>query len=101
MTDKKDYQASKRLVRSFYEATEQADADLKTVFSEFVSADYHWRGMHPFYEQRGAAAHSSAGKAIGSARCPMHRHVERLVAKVAIGIVLPVLGPQQHAQVMV
>ena len=56
MTDKKDYQASKRLVRRFYEATEQAGADLKTVFSEFVSADYHWRGMHPFYEQRGAAA---------------------------------------------
>ena len=43
MTDKKNYQASKRLVRRFYEATEQAGADLKTVFSEFVSADYHWR----------------------------------------------------------
>ena len=57
MTDKKNYQASKRLVRRFYEATEQASAaDLKTVFSEFVSADYRWRGMHPFYEQRGAAA---------------------------------------------
>ena len=24
------------------------------VFSEFVSADYHWRGMHTFYEQCGA-----------------------------------------------
>ena len=57
MTDKKDYQASKRLVRRFYEATEQASgAALKKIFSEFVSADYHWRGMHPFYEQRGAAA---------------------------------------------
>lgn len=57
MTDRKDYQASKRLVRRFYEATEQASGtDLKTVFSAFVSADYHWRGMHPFYEQRGVAA---------------------------------------------
>ena len=42
MTDKKDYQASKRLVRRFYEATEQASgAALKKIFSEFVSADYH------------------------------------------------------------
>lgn len=57
MGNHENYQTSKTLVRRFYDVTEKASGDdLRAVFSEFVADDYHWRGMHPFYEQHGAAA---------------------------------------------
>ena len=50
-----DFQDSKALVRRFYDRTEQASAEaLESVFADFVTEDYYWRGMHPFYEQHGA-----------------------------------------------
>lgn len=48
--------AAKRLVRDHYAAMETAHADtIAAALSERVSPDWHWRGMHPFYEQHGAA----------------------------------------------
>ena len=29
--------------------------DLETTLTSLTTPDYHWRGMHPFYEQRGAS----------------------------------------------
>ncbi|MEM8815433.1 MAG: ester cyclase [Pseudomonadota bacterium] len=52
-----DYQDSKRLVRQFYAAMETAAPEAcAQVLREYVADDYHWRGMHPFYEQHGADA---------------------------------------------
>jgi len=49
-------QAAKRLVRDHYAAIEAATADtIGAVLAERTSADWHWRGMHPFYEHYGAA----------------------------------------------
>jgi hypothetical protein len=48
--------AAKRLVRDHYAAMGTANAGtIGAVLSERVSPDWHWRGMHPFYEQHGAA----------------------------------------------
>ena len=47
--------AAKRLVRDHYAAIDGADAgSIVGVLAERTSADWHWRGMHPFYEQHGA-----------------------------------------------
>ena len=52
-----DFQQAKTIVRDFYDATEAAAAsDFAKTFAGFVTDDYHWRGMHPFYEQHGAEA---------------------------------------------
>ncbi len=51
------YQSEKALVRAHYDALAQATP--KTVahaLGEQTSADWHWGGMHPFYEQNGAEA---------------------------------------------
>ena len=48
--------AAKRLVRDHHAAIEDASADtIAAALAERTSADWHWRGMHPFYEQNGAA----------------------------------------------
>lgn len=50
-------QAAKATVRKFHDAFDAAgDADLAAVLAEHTAEDYFWRGMHPFYEQRGAQA---------------------------------------------
>jgi len=50
-----DYQKEKQIVRSFMAAFEEAKtSELSAVLSEHTSPDYHWRGMHPFYEQDSA-----------------------------------------------
>ena len=52
-----DHQANKALVLSFYDDLDQAEGDaLAGVLSDYVADGYGFRGMHPFYEQRGAAA---------------------------------------------
>jgi ketosteroid isomerase-like protein len=49
-------QAAKQLVRDHYAAIEAADAaSIGGAIATRVSPDWHWRGMHPFYEQHGAA----------------------------------------------
>ena len=49
-----DYRRSKQHVREFYAASEAASpTSMQEVFRDYVTDDYHWRGMHPFYELRG------------------------------------------------
>ena len=50
-----DLQHAKQVARSLNAATDaSAKEDLAAVLAEHTTADYHWRGMHPFYEQHGA-----------------------------------------------
>lgn len=52
-----DFQSSKALVLKFYEELDSAgDADIAGVLARHTAEGYHWRGMHPFYEQDGAQA---------------------------------------------
>lgn len=52
-----DFQNNKSLVRRYYEELDAATGDdINDVLRRYTSADYHWRGMHPFYEQWGADA---------------------------------------------
>ncbi len=49
-------QAAKRLVRDHYAAIEAASPQtIGATLAQRTSSDWHWRGMHPFYEQHGAA----------------------------------------------
>ncbi len=48
-------QAAKQLVRDHYADIESATPDtIARVLETRTSPDWHWRGMHPFYEQCGA-----------------------------------------------
>jgi len=50
-----DFQESKNLVRQYYAALDAASGDeINEVIRRYTSNDYHWRGMHPFYEQHSA-----------------------------------------------
>jgi hypothetical protein len=52
-----DFQNSKSLVLSFYDALDAASGnEITEVLHRYTADDYHWRGMHPFYEQAGAEA---------------------------------------------
>ncbi len=52
-----NFQAAKEVVRNYIEAFDKAkDEDLVNVLKEHTSENYHWKGMHPFYEQNGAEA---------------------------------------------
>ncbi len=52
-----DFQEAKALVRGYYDALDAAEGDaIAEVIRGHVTEDYHWRGMHPFYEQHGADA---------------------------------------------
>ena len=47
----------KALVLAHYDALAGAKPDtVAAILAERTSPDWHWRGMHPFHEQRGAAA---------------------------------------------
>ena len=51
-----DFQTEKALVRAHYDALSNATpATVASALAQHTSADWHWRGMHPFYEQHGAA----------------------------------------------
>ncbi|EBA13282.1 nuclear transport factor 2 family protein [Roseobacter sp. CCS2] len=51
------FQSEKALVRAHYDALAKATPDtVASVLAERTSDDWHWRGMHPFYEQYGAQA---------------------------------------------
>ncbi len=45
-----NYQSEKALVRAYYTALDANDANVAAVMDEFISADYLWRGFHPFNE---------------------------------------------------
>ncbi len=54
-----DLQAAKALVLDYYAELDLAlasHADIGAVIAEHTGTDYRWRGMHPWYEQSGAAA---------------------------------------------
>ena len=52
-----NFQHAKNVVRKYYESFDIAsDSDLIDVLKQHTTKDYHWRGMHPFYEQNGAEA---------------------------------------------
>lgn len=51
-----DFQGSKSLVLEFYKELDVAKTgEFSGVVKKFTADNYHWRGMHPFYEQRSAA----------------------------------------------
>jgi len=51
------FQAEKALVRAHYDAIAKATPEtVGAALAARTVADWHWRGMHPFYEQTGAAA---------------------------------------------
>lgn len=51
------FQAEKALVRAHYDALAKATPEtVAGVLAERTTPDWHWRGMHPFHEQHGAAA---------------------------------------------
>ncbi len=51
-----ELQHAKQRVRELNNALDSAaDADVASILAERTTPDYHWRGMHPFYEQRGAS----------------------------------------------
>ncbi len=50
------YQAAKAIVRSYFDALENASPEtVGDVLEAFTSEDYLWRGVYPFREQHGAA----------------------------------------------
>ena len=50
-----DFQDSKDLVRRYYAELDAAQGDeINSVIARYTADDYHWRGMHPFYEQHSA-----------------------------------------------
>lgn len=52
-----DFQKNKALVRDYYRDLDAAKGDdITEVLRRYTTEDYLWRGMHPFYEQRGAKA---------------------------------------------
>ncbi len=54
---REDFQSEKALVRQFQAALDGSTPDtIAAAIAPFVAPDWHWRGMHPFHEQRGAEA---------------------------------------------
>ena len=52
-----DYQASKALVRAYFDALDAASAEtVASVVCQYSSSDCDWRGVHPFNEQQGPEA---------------------------------------------
>ena len=52
-----DFQTNKALVLRFYDALDAASGDgLGEVLKRYTADEYHFRGMHPFYEQWSAEA---------------------------------------------
>ncbi len=49
-----DFQKNKALVLNFYEELDMAyENEINQVLCKYTNEDYHFRGMHPFYEQQG------------------------------------------------
>ncbi len=56
-----DLQAEKDLVRAHHAAIARGTPDtIAAALAAHTAPDWHWRGMHPFHEQRGAAAVAAA-----------------------------------------
>lgn len=49
-----DLQSTKQLVRDYYQNFDNAETEeLSSAIAKYTGDAYHWRGMHPFYEQKG------------------------------------------------
>lgn len=56
-----DFQAEKAVVRALYDDMEGAGPNqIGAVLARHTTPDWHWRGMHPFDQQRGADAVTEA-----------------------------------------
>lgn len=67
------FQAEKQVVLALYEALEAAPGDdVRAVLERFVTADWLWRGFHPFNELRGAA------EVAGTFWAPLRRALRRM-----------------------
>lgn len=77
-----DFSAAKQLVLEYQRALDEADNDCITeVLTQFTSADYLWRGMHPFYEQHGAEHTSNVfWKPLRDAFSPLQRRTDVFLA---------------------
>lgn len=50
-----DFQKSKALLLKFHEELDKAQGDdITRVLDQYTTPNYYWRGMHPFYEQKGS-----------------------------------------------
>ena len=50
-----DFQKEKEIVRNYISEFDKATTEnLTEVLKKHTTENYHWRGMHPFYEQFGA-----------------------------------------------
>ena len=70
-----DRQQAKAVALDYMQATEAAEPDnLPSVIEQFVSADYSFRGVHPFNELQGAAAVAgSVWRPLRESLTPMQR----------------------------
>lgn len=51
----KDFQKEKSVIRAYMDSFDKAKiSNLENTLASLTTPDYHWRGMHPFYEQKGA-----------------------------------------------
>jgi hypothetical protein len=84
MTDQKQdgFQAEKAIVRAFHDALDSSTPEtIEQALSDYVSPDWHWRGMHPFHEQRGAAAVARVfWTPLRNALRPMQRRADIFIA---------------------
>lgn len=56
-----DFQAEKAIVRAHFDALAAATPDSAAeALGRHTAPDWHWRGMHPFHERRGAEAVAAA-----------------------------------------
>jgi len=52
---KSNFQKEKQIVQNYINDFDNAaDSELTKVLQQYTSKNYHWRGMHPFYEKHGA-----------------------------------------------
>ncbi|MDC3253381.1 ester cyclase [bacterium] len=79
-----DFQKEKEVVRKYIEDFDKAsDRSITKVLQKYTTKDYHWRGMHPFYEQHGAKdVIHSFWKPFRKAFSPIQRRVDIFFAGV-------------------
>ena len=77
-----DYQAAKRLIRTYFEELERIPAEkVDEVLERYTSSDYLWRGVYPFREQHGAGAAAEVfWKPLKSALSHMQRRMDVFIA---------------------
>ena len=77
-----DFQDSKSLVLQFYDALDTASGDdINRVLDRYTADDYHFRGMHPFYELHGTDAVADVfWKPLRKALTPVQRRQDIFIA---------------------